>query len=524
MSGRYHLESLLGAGAFATVYFASDSKTYDREVAIKVLHPEHTQNPDYVERFHQEVRVASRIATRHREHLVQIIDQGVCEAHSPALVYFVMEYIDGVSLRSLVADMRSGVRVQRHLAWQRAVSLAQQLCRAIAPLHANGVIHRDIKPENCLIERRNDREVIKLLDLGIAKVVTDMWPAGDVPTTDARMVLGTPRYMAPEQMLGLNVDRRADIYAVGVILYEFLTGKMPRRLLMTELEAGKEPPEPLPPSQVVPEAGIPTVLDAAVLQAIAWAREERFMRAEALAAALEDASRSMPARVRGITSRITQPFLPPVSTRRVQAPRPAPEALITALPEALEVSSQVVAIEEEGPPSGSRWVWASRRFGGVMLGASTVSGLVFVLAMMLAIQPRAVRATARPKLHDLTDEAAPKALEPPEQAPKLEAPPPEFAPTSEASMKTPVRRTAAGLVKRKLGDLRRECGAQEPRLVEYYVRFAGGTMAVAEAKLVGAWSGPNFPEFQACVTDRLREIDFSRASDRPPELRGLLNL
>lgn len=537
LSGRYYLESLLGAGAFASVYCASDCKTYGREVAIKVLHPEHTKNQDYVDRFHQEVRVAAKIATRHREHLVQIIDQGVCDAQSPALVYFVMEYIDGVSLRALVSDMRSGVRVQRHLAWQRAVSLAQQLCRAIAPLHAHGVIHRDIKPENCLIERRNDREVIKLLDLGIAKVVADAWSVMDSPNTDARMVLGTPRYMAPEQMFGCEVDRRADIYAVGVILYEFLTGKTPRRLDPANLEMGIAPAEPPLPSEVAPDMGIPPALDAAVMQAIAWRREERFSRAEALAAALEDASRTVPSRVRGITSRITQPFLAPISTRRIQASPPPTEVL-----PAVSDDPGSEAGEEAELSSGSRWVWASRRLGGVMVLASTVSGLVFVLALMLAIQPRPARSAVQPVLKEVELEeprpeappaprsvATPIALpEPPMTEATQPAPAEEPLDRAPRSSRKAVLRSVEELIQARQDRIRRDCGsARERRKIPFRIRFVLGSMAVADVEILGEWSRPIYPELQSCVEEHLRAINYARSSDakrRPFMHEGTLAL
>jgi serine/threonine protein kinase len=527
LSSRYLLRSQIGTGAFASVYLAHDIKTYDREVAVKVLHPEHTQNQDYVDRFRQEVRVAAKIATRYREHLVQIIDQGLDDGRQPALVYFVMEYVDGVSLRSLVSDVRSGVRVQRQLTWQRAVSLAQQLCRAIAPLHAHGVVHRDIKPENCLIERRSDRECIKLLDLGIAKVTADAWNVGEVPTTDARMVLGTPRYMAPEQMYGHDVDRRADIYAVGVILYEFLTGTTPRRLQYTELDAGMQPPEPRLPSEVAPDAGIPSALDAAVLQAIAWRREDRFVRAEALAAALEDASRSVPVRVRGITSRITQPFLAQILTRRLP-PVATPPSESSIAVQLAEPPAEPAALAPEHA-RGRGWVRASRRFGGVMVGGSTVSGLVFVFATMLSLRPGPSRGVVRPALEEFVVEGAmTRKDEPGIRVTVPMAPPPVASPPAEdraARRTTRPPMTREALIRRAQTEMRAECGVHgEQRLVEFAVEFADASSAVSAVKITGAWSGPQNKEFCACIELAILEIDFSRASDRAAAVRGTLDL
>jgi hypothetical protein len=344
------------------------------------------------------------------------------------------------------------------------------------------------------------------------------------------MVLGTPRYMAPEQMLGCEVDRRADIYAVGVILYEFLTGKMPRRMNLADLEAGVVPAEPLPPSEVAPDMGIPSALDAAVMQSIAWRREERFSRAEALAAALEDASRTVPSRVRGITSRITQPFLAQLSTRRVQT-SPSPTEVLPAVPD-----DPGVEVGEEVPlASGSRWIWASRGLGGVMVWASTVSGLVFVLALMLAIQPRQVRSAVQPTLKEveLEEPEPPREREdvPPSkevatpivlpEGPTLAEPQPPEPKERAASGPKPRRklRSVGELVHSKLWLIRRECGdQQERRVVAYRIKFVLGSMAVADVELLGEWSGPEHPELQRCVRDYLKEIDFSRSSDaaRPP--------
>lgn len=546
LTDRYHLEHLLGAGAFASVYFARDRKTYEREVAVKVLHPEHTRNPDYVERFRQEVKVAARVATRYREHLIQIVDQGVCAAHTPPLVYFVMEYIDGVSLRSLVSDTRSGVRVQRPLAWQRAVALAQQLCRAIAPLHAHGVIHRDIKPENCIIERRSDRECIKLLDLGIAKVVPDMLRPWDGPTTGARMVLGTPRYMAPEQMGGLDVDQRVDIYAVGVILYEFLTGTMPRRLDFADVEAGLIPPEPRPPSRVAPDMNIPAALDAAVLQAIAWRREDRFARADALAAALEDASRTAPARTRGVTSRITQPFLPRTPTRRVALGAPptvAAEPVAAAAPPT--VSPAVSAPRGAPAPRSHPLARAAMNLNGVLAGAGSLSSILFGLAMLTTVRTAETGPSPRPVLEDMSMKIQPPAprrtarerpdpatTRPPGAAPAnptlvATTPPPGAAATRRRAPPSPTSSapTTRSLVKRAEGKAHLRCGSTgETRIVNFVLKFGPGAAYARSARLVGPWSGNQFVEFGQCVSDVLRAIDFSAVRDRPTELRGTLRL
>jgi serine/threonine protein kinase len=218
LDGRYELIARVGAGAFATVYRARDRNVHGRVVAVKVLHPERASDQATVQRFLREVKLAARITGKHRDRLVQILDQGYCEAEAPGLLYFVMEFAFGPTLQGLLRQASGGTFL-----WPRAVALGHEVAQALVTLHGHGVIHRDIKPSNCILEE--DR--VRLLDLGIAKLLPDHEGSDVVRLTLPNMVVGTLRYMAPEQQSGHACDARADLYAVGVMLYEFLTGGGP---------------------------------------------------------------------------------------------------------------------------------------------------------------------------------------------------------------------------------------------------------------------------------------------------------
>lgn len=277
LDGRYELIARVGAGAFATVYRARDRNVHGRVVAVKVLHPERASDQATVQRFLREVKLAARITGKHRDRLVQILDQGYCEAEAPGLLYFVMEFAFGPTLQGLLRQASGGTFL-----WPRAVALGHEVAQALVTLHGHGVIHRDIKPSNCILEE--DR--VRLLDLGIAKLLPDHEGSDVVRLTLPNMVVGTLRYMSPEQQSGHACDARADLYAVGVMLYEFLTGGGPVLRERSDHPAVNKPLGLVPPSVVAPGRDIPPAVDAVVLQALNWRPEERFQTAAALVAAL----------------------------------------------------------------------------------------------------------------------------------------------------------------------------------------------------------------------------------------------
>jgi serine/threonine protein kinase len=200
--GDYLVLNTIGHGSQATVYRVLDSRTGDT-LALKELHPHHTQDPYGLERFRREASLASRIDS---PHVVRIFQVG----HSGNSHFMVMEYLP-LSLRHIL-------RGQGKLPVERAVDIALQVCRALEAAWEHNIVHRDIKPSNILMTLEG---LVKVADFGIAR-------ATDLPAmTRFGAVMGTQQYMAPEQGQGLNVDIRSDLYSLGVLLYEMLSGRLP---------------------------------------------------------------------------------------------------------------------------------------------------------------------------------------------------------------------------------------------------------------------------------------------------------
>ena len=213
IEGRYRIMELIGEGGMGKVYLAEHVEIGKR-VALKVLHPSYSRMPDLVERFRREARAASKIG---HPNIVDVTDSG---ATNDGSVYFVMEYLEGVELGSVIE--REGA-----LDVARALRITGQICRALSAAHREGIIHRDLKPENIfLITRGGEADVVKVLDFGIAKT-TEAEAARERRLTSPGMAMGTPEYMAPEQAAGRPADARTDIYSLGAIMYEMTTGLPP---------------------------------------------------------------------------------------------------------------------------------------------------------------------------------------------------------------------------------------------------------------------------------------------------------
>jgi serine/threonine protein kinase len=212
LSERYRILSKLGEGGMGVVYLA-EHVVIEKKVALKVLFPDLTRRADLVQRFIQEAKSASRIG---HENVIDITDFG----QSPeGYVFIAMEYLSG-------HDLGEVLKASGPMPWSRAQPLVLQMVKALRAAHERGIVHRDMKPENIFITPRDDgREFVKVLDFGIAKV---MGLDEDAPRlTRTGMIFGTPEYMSPEQAQGQQVDHRVDIYAVGCIMYQILTGKVP---------------------------------------------------------------------------------------------------------------------------------------------------------------------------------------------------------------------------------------------------------------------------------------------------------
>ena len=273
LADRYRITRRIGDGGMATVYLGEHT-SIEKQCAIKVLNVAYAHQQDAVDRFLREARAASRIQ---HENVIDITDFGRAPNGS---VFFVMELLSGEDLATLV-------RREGPIHWQRVRHIALQMCRALAAAHAKGIIHRDMKPENVFrVQRGGDPDFVKVLDFGIARVVHGSIGARNL--TSAGSVFGTPAYMSPEQCDGRLADARSDVYSVGVVLFELLTGRPP---FMADTPLGylKQHCFDAPPSlrDTAPQANIPERLEAVVLQALAKEQDQRFPSMEALASALE---------------------------------------------------------------------------------------------------------------------------------------------------------------------------------------------------------------------------------------------
>ncbi len=309
--GKYTLEGLIGRGGMAEVY-KSRHPDLDREVAVKVLHPFLTDAPDFVARFRREARAAASL--RH-PNIVQIYDFDVTE---DGLYYMVMEYIDGESFDKFLAHHPGPLPPAQTLDFYR------QICGVLQVAHEKGVVHRDIKPANIMLDKQQRPY---LADFGIAQIV------GDARLTQSGMSTGTPQYMSPEQVTGQAISPATDIYALGIMLYQLTTGRLPfeggnaATIMMNQVA---EPPEM--PSVYAPD--ISPALESVILKALAKESPDRFPNAAALWQAIEAAQEGTavtvpPSSVTTNRPLATHPQTPVAGT--AVTPEPAPTIITQAV-------------------------------------------------------------------------------------------------------------------------------------------------------------------------------------------------
>jgi len=264
-AGRYEVKEVLGAGGMGVVYRAFD-RELGEPVAIKTLRPDTVaDDPIALERFKQEIRLARKITHRN---VVRTYDLGEVNG----VYYLTMEFVEGTSLKALIQS-------RGRLPVPVTLTVGKQLSRALEVAHEQGVIHRDIKPQNIVVEPNG---FLKVMDFGIARLAN---PPKEKGLTEAGMAIGTPDYMSPEQLSGLELDPRSDLYSTGVVLFECLTGRLPFEadtpwsLIAKHIE--EAPPDPRAVNRDVPEA-----LAQVVLRAMAKDRAHRFQTAAELHDAL----------------------------------------------------------------------------------------------------------------------------------------------------------------------------------------------------------------------------------------------
>jgi serine/threonine-protein kinase len=270
---RYRIVSRIGVGGMGAVYRAEHTMMR-RDLAIKVLLPELGGKEEFARRFEREAESASRLA---HPNIITVTDFG---RTAEGFLFLVMEFLAGESLSDVIGA--------GPLPRERALGIVRQMLRALDHAHAAGVVHRDLKPDNImLVERDGQRDVVKILDFGIAKVTQPA--SGQEALTQAGVIFGTPEYLSPEQALGEQVDARADIYAAGVILYEMLAGRRPfeseDKVKIISMHLAHAPPRI---REVSPEVEVPPALEQVVMQALEKSRDNRFASASAFLQALDD--------------------------------------------------------------------------------------------------------------------------------------------------------------------------------------------------------------------------------------------
>jgi beta-lactam-binding protein with PASTA domain/predicted Ser/Thr protein kinase len=265
--GRYRIVRKLGSGGMATVYLAEDQEL-GRRVAIKILNERHANDDQFVERFRREAKNAAGLS---HPNIVSIYDRGEAEG----TYYIAMEHLHGRNLKELISA-RGPAPV--HV----SVEVTRQVLAALSNAHKNGIVHRDIKPHNVMVD--DDRRV-KVTDFGIAR-------AGASQMTEAGSIVGTAQYLSPEQARGAGVDQRSDLYSVGVVLYELLTGKVPFNG-ESPVEIAMKHLSDTPPAPSELNGEVPEELDMVVMRALAKDPARRYQSAEQMDADLERVARGL---------------------------------------------------------------------------------------------------------------------------------------------------------------------------------------------------------------------------------------
>jgi len=329
LAERYRVEKKLGEGGMGRVYLAVH-EGIGKRVAIKCLNADLATHGTVVERFKREARAATSIG---HEHIIDVTDMGTLEDGAPFLV---MELLDGKELGDVLDE-------EGPLPIGRAVRILTQACAALDAAHEKGIVHRDLKPENIfLVKRTRTADFVKVLDFGISKF-TERAIGAPAALTATGMTMGTPLYMSPEQAQGLkSMDHRTDVYALGVILFQLLTGNAPYEaetfpMLVVQIVAGDVP------STRVRRPDVPEALDAAVMRCLAKDPDDRFASCAELAEALHPFA-AMDAAPEVVEPAATMAARPAVKT-------PSPTAVTAAATPSGVVASEAGSVA--GAPAGA---------------------------------------------------------------------------------------------------------------------------------------------------------------------------
>jgi serine/threonine-protein kinase len=277
IQGKYRVLRKLGEGGFGDVYLA-EHVDLGRRFALKVLHRDLERRGTAPERFQREARLT---ASLNHPNIVQVTDFGRDQALG---TFFVMEFLEG-------EDLLARLRKRGPYSSAEAVGIMRQVVDAFVYAHGRGVVHRDVKSANVFLARDARGEAVKVLDFGIARLDQESEGSDGLRLTQTGQVMGSPAYMAPEQALNLPVDHRTDIYALGIVLYELVTGSVPFKGGSALATLNKQVSEaPTPPSEIVPNAQVNPFLELVILKCLQKRMDDRFQTTRELAEALETAA------------------------------------------------------------------------------------------------------------------------------------------------------------------------------------------------------------------------------------------
>ncbi|HEY1957464.1 MAG TPA: protein kinase [Polyangiaceae bacterium] len=398
LDGKYRIDRVIGEGGMGIVYEAFHLRLRQR-VAIKVLRPDICAHPEFVARFEREARAA---ATLDSPHVAKVLD---VDTSADGLTYMVIEFLEG-------NDLAEELTRRGRFPIQEAVAYLMEACVPIAQAHAVGIIHRDLKPSNLFLAKKGSERILKLLDFGISKVLTD----ADAKSTSS-LALGTPHYMSPEHVRNASdVDRRSDIWSLGVILYELLTGTEPFQGEPAQIIAAIVT-EPVP-SPRASRSDVPPELEAVIIRAMQKNPRDRFPDVRAFARALvpfapEVELVAAPSSSKFPAARSFHPPTPLVSPSRtpppvVADPRDVPTMVLPKRSNRLAVVSAAAIAVAIG---GLSW-WglrASASHHEVARTSEPPPAVVEELHAPTAIEPLALTAAPPPRAEDTNAVPTPRA-------------------------------------------------------------------------------------------------------------------
>jgi serine/threonine protein kinase len=321
VNGRYRIEDRIAVGGFGAIYRGTQLNIR-RPVAIKIMHRDLNADANLVARFRREGVVLCNLRDAHTVTTYEL------DETADQQLFIVMELLEGTNLHDVF-------RATGRLAWPRVFAIARSVCSALAEAHALGIVHRDLKPANIYLEARHDHpDFVKVLDFGIAKVLQESGISDGAELTVMGQAVGTLEYMAPEQLMGGRCDARTDIYTLGVVAFEMITGQRPFPAVGLDLLTTQLSHKPPAASELV---SVPPAVDRVLLRCLEQDASERFPDVIALARALDEVI-AAEAPIRRTPTPWSEPTPPPTPTpARPPTPSPAPPSEAQTIPN-LEVA------------------------------------------------------------------------------------------------------------------------------------------------------------------------------------------